>query len=148
MITLIFVISIIVFCVCLYNDEFIGMLVSSLVGIFSFLTLASLLLFFPYNVEEKIEMYTEENQKIEEKIKETVQAYMEFEQETYKSLIEDAHLETLLIKYPELNSNKLVESQIDVYMDNSKSLKKLKEKKIKKKAMGWWLYFNIGANDK
>lgn len=144
MLTLIFIISIIVFCISSYNHEIIGICISGFTSLISFLLVASMLFFFPYNIEKKLEMYTDENQKIEQKIKETVQAYMEFEKEIYSTLVEDAHLETLLIKYPELNSNKLVESQINVYMENSKNIKRLKEKTFKKKTLGWWLCFNIG----
>ena len=71
-------------------------------------------------------MYEEENSKIETKVKDTVQVYMNYEQETYKSLVENANLETLLIKYPELNSNELVKSEIEIYKENNNKIKELK----------------------
>ena len=37
---------------------------------------------FPYNIEPKIALYTEENARIEEKIKDTVRVYMDYEKET------------------------------------------------------------------
>ena len=95
------------------------------------------LLCYPYNIDSKLEMYAEENQAIETKIKETVQAYMNYEQETYKSLVVNA----------DLNSNELVKMEIDTYKDNSSKIKVLKEQKINRKVMGFWLFFNIGVKD-
>ena len=100
--------------------------------------------FYPYNISERLEMYEEENIKIEEKVKSTVQGYMNYEGDTYKNLIENADLETLLIKYPELNSHELVKSEIELYKENSKKIKELKEQKSTKPVWDWWLKFNIG----
>ena len=102
------------------------------------------LLGYPFKISDKLEMYEEENIKIEEKVKSTVQGYMNYESDTYKNLIENADLETLLIKYPELNSNELVKSEVELYKENSKKIKELKEKKITKSVWDWWLKFNIG----
>ena len=96
---------------------------------------------FPYNIDKKIEMYSEENAKIEIKVKETVRAYMNYEGDTYKNLIETADLTTLLIKYPELNSNELVKTEIELYKENTKELRTLKEQKINESLIKWWLYF-------
>ena len=102
---------------------------------------------YPYNVDKKIDMYTQENAEIEQKVKTTVQAYKDYEQETYKNLIENADLQTLLIKYPELNSNELVKKEIEIYVSNNDKIKSLKEQKIDKKLLGWWLFFNIGVDN-
>ena len=126
------------------DDNIIAMilsLVSTLVIIGSSIVLIILIISFPYNVDKKLPMYEEENQKIETKIKETIQSYMNYEQETYSKLVENSHLETLLIKYPELNSNELVKSEIETYKENSKKIKGLKEAQINKSTMAWWLYF-------
>ena len=96
---------------------------------------------FPYNIESKLALYVEENARIEEKIKSTVQGYMNYEQETYNNLVKDADLTTLLISYPELNSNELVKMEIDTYKANSKEIKNYKEKQIDKNMLAWWLYF-------
>lgn len=96
---------------------------------------------FPYNVDKMIAMYEDENTKIETKIRETVRAYMEYEETTYEKLVADADLTTLVIKYPELNSNELVKTEIVTYKENNDKLKELKEKQINKSIMAWWLYF-------
>lgn len=108
------------------------------------LVMTGLVVNFPFNVEERLEMYEQENIAIEEKIKETVRAYMEYEQETYDNLIKDADLTTLIIKYPELNSNELVKAEIEMYKENNNQIKILKEEKIKKKTISWWLCFGDG----
>lgn len=96
---------------------------------------------YPRNIDEKLNMYEEENQNIELKVKETVKVYMDYEQETYKNLVETADLTALLIKYPELNSNELVKHEIEIYKSNSDKIKELKEKQIDRSSYNWWLYF-------
>lgn len=96
---------------------------------------------YPYNCDKKLAMYEEENIKIETKVKETVRAYMNYEEDVYKNLIETADLTTLLIKYPELNSNELIKVEIETYKENSKQIKDLKSRQIDRSLMAWWLYF-------
>ena len=145
MLTLIFIISIITILI-LYNasDNDICTIIMFIIGFISFIIFTVLLVAicsYPYNIDKKIEMYQEENTLIEEKVKNTVMAYMDYEQETYDNLVKNADLQTLLITYPELNSNELVKAQIDTYVQNNNKLKELKEKQIDKSTMAWWLYF-------
>ena len=96
---------------------------------------------FPYNIDKKIEIYIEENQMIEIKIKNTVKGFIEYEKETFITLVDKSDVQTLLLKYPELNSNELVKMEIETYKENSEKIKQLKEVKIDKKVMAWWFYF-------
>ena len=96
---------------------------------------------YPYNVDEKIAMYEEENIKIEEKVRNSVKGYMDFENDTLKNLIDTSDLQTLLIKYPDLNSNELVKMEIETYKENSQKIKELKEKSVTRHYKAWWLYF-------
>lgn len=107
------------------------------------ITILFFILGYPFKITERLTMYEKENTKIEEKVKSTVQGYMNYESETYSNLVKDAELETLLIKYPELNSNELVKSQIELYKENNKKIKELKEQEITKSIWDWWLKFNI-----
>lgn len=145
MLTLIFIISIITILI-LYNasDNDICTIIMFIIGFISFIIFTVLLVAicsYPYNIDKKIAMYQEENTLIEEKVKNTVMAYIDYEQETYDNLVKNADLETFLITYPELNSNELVKSQIDTYVQNNNKLKELKEKQIDKSTMAWLLYF-------
>jgi hypothetical protein len=110
-------------------------------GILSILLAIIMLLKFPHKIDDKLAMYREENANIEAKVKATVQAYMNYEKDTYKNLIGTADLTTLLVKYPELNSNELVKAEIDTYVANNNKIKELKEAEIDKKVLAWWLYF-------
>lgn len=110
-------------------------------GTIAFFALLGLLLCYPFEVDRKIDMYNEENTNIETKIKDTVRAYMNYEQETYNKIIKDADLTTIVLKYPELNSNELVKSEIEMYKTNNDKIKQLKEDKIDKEMIAWWLYF-------
>ena len=115
-------------------------------GAVAVLALIMLLTSYPYNIDKKLDMYIEENTNIETKIKETVRVYMEYENDTYKNLIKDADLTTLLVKYPELNSNELVKTEIETYKQNNTQIKELKEQQIDREIIGWWLCFNIGLD--
>lgn len=119
-------------------------------GAIAVAVLIIVLMMYPYKVEEKLAMYTEENTNIENKVKETVGAYMDFEKDTYQNLVKTADLTTLLIKYPELNSNELVKAEIGTYKENNSKIKELKEQLIMKSAYDWWLYFggrNVNITD-
>lgn len=141
MLILIFVIGIVLLAIGeeKYEEAISGVgIVTMMASIFIIL---ALLIAFPYNIDEKIELYETENQTIENKIKETVRAYMNYEQETYTNLVENADLATLLITYPELSNNELVKSEIEIYKENSNKLKELKEEQLLKPIIAWWLYF-------
>ena len=106
----------------------------------SIFVITLLLSLYPYGIEDKLKMYEKENNQIERKIKETVQAYMDYEKETYNDLVDNASIEVLIAKYPELNSNELVKEQISIYSANSIKIKELKETQIIKKYFNFWLF--------
>lgn len=146
MLVLIFIISLVILAISAisadYND------IAEMTGILSFIVcgisgavIFFMLISFPYNVDKKIELYEVENKAIEEKIKNTVRGYMEYEEKVYNDLLKDSDLTTMILKYPELNSNELVKAEIETYKENSKKIKELKEDKIGKSRMAWWLYF-------
>ena len=110
-------------------------------GVIAVAALIVCLVNYPFGIEKKLQMYEEENLNIEAKVKETVQAYMNYEKDIYTNLVESANLETLLIKYPELNSNEWIKAQIETDKENSNKIKELKEKNIIKPTLAWWLYF-------
>lgn len=104
------------------------------------ISLLLMIISFPYNVDKKITLYEELNADIETKVRETVRVYMEYEEKTYKELVANADLTTLVIKYPELNSNELVKSEIELYKQNNDKIMRLKEDQISKSFKAWWLY--------
>lgn len=91
-------------------------------------------------IDEKIAMYEEENAKIENQIAVTVQQYQEYEKEVFTEVSPDSAI-TLVSVYPELKADKLVQSQIEVYVSNNEKIKALKEQKIGGAVVRWWLYF-------
>jgi uncharacterized membrane protein YhiD involved in acid resistance len=91
-------------------------------------------------VNEKIKMYTEENNKIEKQIDIVVKEYMEYEGKTLSELKGDSSI-TLVTLYPDLKTDELVKAQITTYQENNKKIKELKEIKINAKVYKWWLYF-------
>lgn len=91
-------------------------------------------------IDEKITMYQEENAKIEEQIAATVEKYMQYEADVFKEVSPDSSI-TMVALYPELKSDTLVQSQIEVYINNNEKIKSLREGKIAGSVYRWWLYF-------
>lgn len=80
-------------------------------------------------IQTQIEMYEEENNKIEEKINVVVQDYLEHEKETYKD-IKPENVIAALSMFPDLNSSELVKKEIEIYKSNETKLIELKEEQI------------------
>ena len=93
-----------------------------------------------YTIDDKIAMYQEENAAIEESINVTVTGYMDFEASTYGEL-KDTDAINLVSLFPELQSDTLVQKQIEVYVTNNDIIKELKEEKINLSKLKWKLYF-------
>lgn len=90
--------------------------------------------------DKKIAMYEEENTKIEQQIADVVTQYQEYEAGIFTEVAPESAM-TLVALYPELKSDTLVQSQIEVYADNNKQIKELKCKAINTSVIRWWLYF-------
>lgn len=96
--------------------------------------------------DKKIAMYQEENENIQSQINQIISNYMEYEQNTYSNAIKEIDLNNtdivvLTQLYPDLKSNEMVNNQINIYQENNKKIKELKEEKINKQISKWWLYF-------
>ena len=107
-------------------------------------TIASIILFISVidrvGIDKKIAMYEEENTKIEQQIADVVTQYQEYEAGIFTEVAPESAM-TLVALYPELKSDTLVQSQIEVYVDNNKQIKELKCKTINTSVIRWWLYF-------
>ena len=91
-------------------------------------------------IDQKIEMYIEENASIELSVTTTVEKYLEHEFQIFDSL-QGEDIQTLLVVYPEINSNELVKKQIEIFVDNNNKIKELKEDKLNIEVWKWWVYF-------
>ena len=91
-------------------------------------------------IDEKIAMYTEENTKIEQQMADAVEAYQKHETDVFTNVKSESAV-TLVSMYPELKSDTLVQSQLEVYVANSEMIKVLKVDKISAGIYRWWLYF-------
>lgn len=92
------------------------------------------------NIDKKIALYEEENAKIEQQIADTVKQYQEYETGIFTEVAPESSI-TLVALYPELKSDTLVQSQIEVYVENNKTIKELKSSAINAPVYRWWLYF-------
>ena len=91
-------------------------------------------------IDSRIEMYEEENARIEQQIADVVEEYQKYETDIFMEVAPENAV-TMVSLYPELKSDSLVQAQIEVYVENNKTIKDLKDKQIKGDVYRWWLYF-------
>lgn len=128
---------------CNCEDLFVSLTVFSSIGFgISFIALIILLITVSggKTINQRIDMYQEQNNKIEENISVLVENYMNYESETFKECSSDSSI-TLVSLYPELKSDALVEQQCNLYIENNKKIMELKEEQINLTVKKWWLYF-------
>lgn len=92
-----------------------------------------------FNVDKKIEIYQEENKKIEEDVAIVVSNYLNHESSTFKEIFDNPT--ALAVVCPELKSNEIVSKQIDLYIKNNKKIKDLRLLKASKDTYEFLLYF-------
>lgn len=111
-------------------------------GIISFVALVVLLVQSSYlvTIDKRVEMYQEENTKIESQISECVKQYQQYESGVFTEIAPDSAI-TLVSLYPELKSDTLVAKQIEIYIENNNKIKELKEQSINGDVTRWWAYF-------
>ena len=93
-------------------------------------------------LDSQIAMYIEENTKIEQKVADSVNAYISHESgimDTLKTNPESSI--TIVAAYPTLNSSELIAEQIKIYNSNNQKIKELKEQKVLLGIKRWWIYF-------
>ena len=93
-----------------------------------------------FGIQEKIEIYEEQNAQIEQSIDAAVKAYCEHEQITYIQM-SDGAVALVAAAYPELASSELVKTQMEVWASNSNELKDLKSKLVDFHRAQYFLYF-------
>lgn len=90
-----------------------------------------------HQLDARIALYEETNKSIEVKIQNSVTDYMGYE----KDIFDNLDINAIVLKYPELKSNELVQEEITLYQENNKKIVELKEAKIDANVARWWLYF-------
>lgn len=93
-----------------------------------------------FGIQEKIQIYEDQNTQIEQSIDAAVKAYCEHEQITYVQM-SDGAVALVAAAYPELASSELVKTQMEVWTFNSHELKELKSKLVDFHRAQYFLYF-------
>ena len=91
-------------------------------------------------IDDRIAMYEEENARIEQQVADIVEQYQKYETDIFMEVAPESAV-TMVSLYPELKSDSLVQSQIEIYTENNKTIRDLKDKQIKGNVYRWWLYF-------
>lgn len=94
-------------------------------------------------IDDRIAMYEEENARIEQQIADVVEQYQKYETDIFREVAPESAV-TMVSLYPELKSDSLVQAQIEVYTENNKTIKNLRDQQIKGNVYRWWLYFGGG----
>ena len=94
-------------------------------------------------IDDRITMYEEENTRIEQQIADVVEQYQKYETDIFREVAPESAV-TMVSLYPELKSDSLVQAQIEVYTENNKTIRDLRDKQIKGNVYRWWLYFGGG----
>ena len=128
-----------------YDTEVLGGVLIFIGAVFAVITfVAGCFLIGPCatsaTVDERIVMYQEENAKIEQQIADVVTQYQEHEKDIFTEVSPESAM-TLVALYPELKSDSLVASQIDIYVKNNEKIKELKVQQINGHIYRWWMYF-------
>ena len=93
-----------------------------------------------FGIQEKIQIYEDQNTQIEQSIDAAVKAYCEHEQITYVQM-SDGAVALVAAAYPELASSELVKTQMEVWTSNSSELKDLKSDLVDFHRAQYFLYF-------
>ena len=93
-----------------------------------------------FGIQEKIQIYEDQNTQIEQSIDAAVKAYCEHEQITYVQM-SDGAVALVAAAYPELANSELVKTQMEVWTSNSYELKKMKSKLVDFHRAQYFLYF-------
>lgn len=93
------------------------------------------------NIDEKISMYQQENERIEAEIAGMVESYMQYETDIINNVVEGKSSIALVSVFPELKSDALVQKQLTVYLNNNEKIKALKAEKIDIAKIRWLVYF-------
>lgn len=96
-------------------------------------------------IDDRIEMYQEENAQIEQQIADVVEQYQKYETDIFMEVAPESAV-SMVALYPELKSDSLVQAQIEVYVANNNMIKDLKDQQIKGDVYRWWLYFGGGGD--
>ena len=96
-------------------------------------------------IDDRIAMYEEENTRIEQQIADVVEQYQKYETDIFREVAPESAV-TMVSLYPELKSDSLVQAQIEVYTENNKTIRDLRDKQIKGNVYRWWLYFGGKKN--
>ena len=91
-------------------------------------------------LDARIAMYADENERIEQQVAEVVCQYQQYETDIFTEVNPESAI-TLVALYPDLKSDSLVQSQIELYTENNKAIRSLKDENIKANTLRWWLYF-------
>lgn len=90
--------------------------------------------------QDKIEMYQEQNEKIEADVATQIENYVQYETKTFTKVDKENALSVVEL-YPNLKSNTLVQQQIQLHIDNINKINDCKSEQIKAKMAKWWIYF-------
>ncbi len=132
-------------------DEGVGWIIGivlAVIGLLTCIILMCVAINFTIKIpqmEDRIALYQEENSRIEEQVKTTIEVYQDYEKEIFGNInldkISSEKLILLTSIYPELKSDAMVQELIHVYINNTNEIKQIKVNKLDYELWRWWLCF-------
>lgn len=97
--------------------------------------------------ENNIIIVEESNAELETEVAESIKQYITYEGEEFKALKPDTNNTELIAfaeSYPNLQSSKLIQEQINTYKENKKKIVKLKQSQVKaRQTIKFWTFINL-----
>lgn len=143
MMIVLILISIVLIVLCLNSYDFEELLIVPILGLCAKIVAMIILISCIVNgrvIDQKIELLENKNIEIENKVETSVKSYMEYEGNTLKDFKVDSYIQ-LVNLYPDLKSDELIKSEIELYQENIKEVNKLRMEKINISNYKWWVYF-------
>lgn len=146
MLTLVFILVLVVFLIVISKDDYgeLDGLVTFAGGTIVVLLIGLLIagggLINGRTYQKKIDILTEENDRIETDVAELVESYMEHENIIFDTAKSDSAI-TLINLYPDLKSSELVQSEIEIHNKNVEEIKQYRLKQAGLSNYKWMLYF-------
>lgn len=89
-------------------------------------------------IDQKIEILEENNAVIEEELYDALEAYCEYENETFENF---SNPESIFLVFPELKADTLFATYMQTLQENKKEITELQLEKVYESTYKWWLYF-------
>lgn len=125
----------------IYEDIQIPVILINIVTSIAILVCSIIVSIDTMTYKNTVDYITTENERLENELYTIITEYEDYEQDTFKNLTPENASTYIVVNYPELKSNTLVDSYIQTLVENKKELQRIELEHIHTATTRWWLYF-------